>query len=323
MSLDSDYLVDRRRMKRKLGFWRVAAIVAAIVAVLGVAASRIDKDSFTHGRAHIARVQVQGVVTGDRETLDMLERLAKSDSAKGVILSIDSPGGTVTGSEAIFDAVRAVAAKRPVVAVVDGMAASGAYIAAMASDRIIARETSLVGSIGVLVQYPNFYELLNHIGVKVEDVKSTPLKASPNPFEPTTPEARAALASIVDVTYDWFKRLVTQRRGIGGADLAVAADGRVFTGQQALPLKLIDEIGSERTAIAWLESEKGLAKDLPIRDWKPEGAAERFGLWTMASELARAAGLSTLAGLLRQTAKSADIASLDGLVAVWHPALQK
>jgi protease-4 len=93
----------------------------------------------------------------------------------------------VTGSEAIFDSIRRVAAKKPVVAVVDGMAASGAYIAAMATDRIIARETSLVGSIGVLVQYPNVTDLLSRIGVKVEDVKSSPLKAAPVPFEPTTP----------------------------------------------------------------------------------------------------------------------------------------
>lgn len=323
MSLDSDYLVDRRRLRRKLGFWRVAAFLAALAGILAFGAATTGKDAVLRGQAHIARVEVRGLVTGDRDTLEMLQKLSENNAAKGVILSIDSPGGTVTGSEAIFDQIRRVAAKKPVVAVVDGMAASGAYIAAMASDRIFARETSLVGSIGVLVQYPNVSDLLGRIGVKVEDVKSTPLKASPNPFEPTTPEARAALASIVDVTYVWFKRLVTQRRGISGADLAIAADGRVFTGEQAMPLKLIDDLGSERAAIAWLETQKGVAKDLPVRDWKPDNAAERFGLWTMAAATARLAGLSRLAAFMDQAGEAVETARLDGVLAVWHPSLQK
>ena len=108
-----------------------------------------------------------------------------------VIVHIDSPGGTTAGSEQLYDSLRAVAAKKPMVVVVDGLAASGGYIAAMAADHIVAQDTSLVGSIGVLFQYPNFTELLKTIGVKVEEVKSSPLKAAPNGFEPTSPEAHA------------------------------------------------------------------------------------------------------------------------------------
>ena len=110
-----------------------------------------------------------------------------------MLISIDSPGGTTTGAERLFEAIRRLSAKKPTVAVVGTLAASGGYIAALGADQIVAQGNSLVGSIGVLVEYPNFAKLLDTIGVKVEDVKSSPLKASPNGFEPTTPEARAAL----------------------------------------------------------------------------------------------------------------------------------
>ena len=125
-----------------------------------------------------------------------------------MLVSIDSPGGTTTGAERLYDAIRRLSVKKPTVAVVGTLAASGGYIAALGADEIVAQGNSLVGSIGVLVEYPNFAKLLDKIGVKVENVKSAPLKASPNGFEPTTPEARAALASIVDDSFVWFKELV-------------------------------------------------------------------------------------------------------------------
>ena len=142
--------------------------------------------------------------------------------------------------------------------VVDGLAASGGYIAAMASDHIVAQDTSLVGSIGVLFQYPNFTDLLKTIGVQVETMRSTPLKAAPNGFEPTSPEARAAIEAIVKDSYAWFRDMVQDRRKLTGDALDKVADGRVFTGRQAIDLKLIDEIGDEQTAIDWLAKQKGI-----------------------------------------------------------------
>ena len=130
-----------------------------------------------------------------------------------MILHIDSPGGTTAGSEQLYDALRALQAKKPMVVVVDGLAASGAYIAALSCDHIIAQDTSLVGSIGVLFQFPNFTQVLKTVGIQVEEIKSSPLKAAPNGFEPTSPEARAAIAAIVTDSYAWFKDLVKNRRG--------------------------------------------------------------------------------------------------------------
>ena len=191
-----------------------------------------------------------------------------------MIVHINSPGGTTAGSEQLYDALVRLKAKKPLVVVVEGLAASGGYITAIAADHIVAQQTSLVGSIGVLFQFPNFTELLKTVGVKVEEVKSSPLKAAPNGFEPTSPEARAALDSLVKDSYAWFRGLVKERRGMDDALLDKVADGRVFTGHQAVDLKLIDQLGDEKTAVAWLVAQKDVKSDLPVRDFK---LTPRFG----------------------------------------------
>ncbi len=244
MTAETDYLVDRRRLKRKLSFWRVAAFLVALVAILGVGAAVAGRGApgGLAGGNHIARVDISGFITGDQRTLDLLESVGKG-RAKAVIVQIDSPGGTVAGSERLFNALRELSAKKPTVATVRGIAASGGYLAAMGAERIVAQETSLVGSIGVLFQYPNLTRLLDTVGVKMETVKSAPLKASPNPFEPTTPAAEAAVQALVGSSFDWFRRVVSERRTLEGQPLQQVTDGRVFTGKQALDMRLVDEIG--------------------------------------------------------------------------------
>lgn len=319
MSAESDALVDRRQLRRKLVFWRVAAFAAALLAVLGLGlyAARGSLSGASIAGPHVARVKISGVITGDTKALDILKRVGRSD-ASAVLVDIDSPGGTVSGSESLHDGLRELSAKKPTVAVVSGLAASGAYIAAMGTDRIVAQQTSLVGSIGVLFLSPNVSRLLDGWGITVDTIKSAPLKASPNPFEKTTPEAQAAMAAVIMDSFDWFKRVVQDRRGIAGQDLAAVSDGRVFTGRQALPLKLIDEIGNEKQAVAWLEASKSIAKDLPIRDWKPENPSP-FGLWSAASGAAGALGYGELAAALSAVASAGERPKLDGLLALWHP----
>src|SRR5246500_5298432 len=274
MSLDSDVIVDRRRIRRKLTFWRVLAIVIAIaaIAVIGVLATPDGRSALTTSGS-IARVTIEGLIRSDHDRVEALERLEKSPAA-AVIVHINSPGGTTAGSEQLYDALVRLKAKKPLVVVVEGLAASGGYITAIAADHIIAQQSSLVGSIGVLFQFPNFSELLKTVGVKVEEVKSSPLKAAPNGFEPTSPEARAALDALVKDSYAWFRGMVKERRGMDDALLEKVADGRVFTGRQAIELKLIDQLGDEKTAIAWLVSQKGVKADLPVRDFRLQ---PRFG----------------------------------------------
>jgi protease-4 len=322
MSLDADLIVDRRRMRRKLTFWRVLSVVVAIVAIGTVAAVLAPRGLGTPGRAQIARVTIDGLIRGNPERVKALTELSKSRSALAVIIHVDSPGGTTAGSEQLHNALRLVAAAKPTVVVVDGLAASGGYIAAMASDHIVAQDTSLVGSIGVLFQYPNFSDLLKTIGVQVETVRSTPLKAAPNGFEPTSPEAKAALESIVKDSYAWFRGMVQDRRKLTGDALEKVVDGRVFTGRQAIELKLIDEIGNEQTAIDWLAKEKGIDPKLPVRDWRLEPRfSELSFLHVGVAAMLDAVGLTSLARRFEDTGsvRALERLNLDGLLALWHP----
>jgi protease-4 len=321
MSLDADHIVDRRRMRRKLTFWRVLAVLLAVGVVVAAAFALVPRATRLAGTDYIARIKIQGLIRGDEKRVEALDRLSRS-SAKAVIVHIDSPGGTTAGSEQLYDALTRVKEKKPLVVVVDGLAASGGYMAALASDQIIAQETSLVGSIGVLFQYPNVTDLLGKIGVSVESIKSSPLKASPNGFEPTSPEARAAIESIVLDTYAWFKNLVQTRRKMDAAQLTKVTDGRVFTGHQGLALKLIDQLGDERTAVAWLEKEKKVAPKTPVRDYKLE---PRFGdlpfLHVAASTVLEAIGLGAIAHHVEGSGamQAMERLNLDGLLALWHP----
>jgi protease-4 len=323
MSLDSDVIVDRRRMRRKLTFWRVAAALLAIAAVVTIAvvASPSGRGALT-ASGSIARIQIDGLIRSDNERVEALERLEKS-SAAAVVVHINSPGGTTAGSEQLYDALTRLKAKKPMVVVVEGLAASGGYIAALASDHIVAQQSSLVGSIGVLFQFPNFTGLMKTVGVQVEEVKSSPLKAAPNGFEPTSPEARAALEALVKDSYAWFRGLVKERRGMDDGLLDKVADGRVFTGRQSVELRLVDQIGDEKTAVAWLVAEKKIKSDLPVRDYK---LAPKFGdltfLRTAASITLDALGLSAIARQIEQAgvAQAVERLSLDGMLALWRPA---
>lgn len=318
MAADAELLIDRRRLRRRLSLWRVLGIGGLIVAV-GALGYRVrgGADGGFAVRPQIARISVSGFIAGSESTAKLMQRVGESEAVKGVIVSINSPGGTTTGSEEIFRNLRALAAKKPLVAFVDGTAASGAYITAIAADHIVARETSLVGSIGVLFQYPDLSGLLDKIGVKVESVKSSPLKAEPSGFTPTSPEARAALAAVVGDTYAWFKGLVAERRAMDAGQIAAVSDGRVFSGRQSIPLKLVDELGGERQAAAWLESARGVQKDLPIKDWKPT-TDNGFSLWSAAGLGADLLGLEGLAARLRTVGAEAE-AARGGLLAVWRP----
>ncbi len=322
MSLDSDVIVDRRRIRRKLTFWRVVAALVTVVAVVSIGAmvTPAGRGAFTNAGS-IARINIEGLIRSDQERVEALDRLANSRAA-AVIVHINSPGGTTAGSEQLYDALVQLKAKKPLVVVVEGLAASGGYITAIAADHIIAQQTSLVGSIGVLFQFPNFTDLLKTVGVKVEEVKSSPLKAAPNGFEPTSPEARAALDALVKDSYAWFRGLVKERRGMDDALLDKVADGRVFTGHQAIDLKLIDQLGDEKTAVAWLVAQKGVKSDLPVRDYKLQ---PRFGdltfLRTAASITLNALGLGSIARQIEQggVVQAADRLGLDGMLALWQP----
>jgi protease IV len=322
MTFEADQIVDRRRLRRKLSFWRVVGILALILAVgLGYSLF-VDRDVIPgFAPNQIARVTVAGFIAEDRGRDELLEKIAKTDAVKAVILSIDSTGGVTAGGEELYESLRKLAKQKPTVATVGMVGASAAYMAAIATDHIVARRTSITGSIGVLFQYPEVSELMQTLGVRVEEIKSSPLKAEPSPFKPASAAARAVIAGVVRDTYDWFVDIVAERRGLARDNALDLADGRIFTGRQALSSGLIDEIGGEEEAIAWLAAERNVDADLPVKDWEPKQAgsglfsySDALVLWFahklgVSPDLLRAGGLDRL--LL-------DRLKLDGLMSVWQ-----
>lgn len=318
MSLETDLLVDRRSLRRKLSVWRVLAFLFLAIALVVAYLALFGSTALQHHSPHIARIKLDGFVGDQTANLKLFDQIAASQ-AQAVIVRINSPGGTTSGGEALYDGLRKLSAKKPTVAFIDGLGASAAYMAAVGTDHIVARRSSLVGSIGVLVQYPNVSKLLDTIGVSVEAVKSSPLKAAPDGFTPTSPEARAALASVVNDTYGWFKGLVKDRRKFDDAGLAAVDDGRIFTGKQALDLKLIDEMGDEATALDWLGKDKPGLKALSVEDWDKPSTTSSFPFArTGFAWLADSVGLASLGNAIR-SAPETPPAALDGLVSVWHP----
>lgn len=268
MSLDADTIVERRRTRRALGLWRAVAVIA-VVALAG--SLIVTRGNFLGGRnqPHIARISISGVITDDRKRLAMIREIRDTAHVRGVIVAIESPGGTTSGGEALYEGIRDLSGHKPTVAVTGTIATSAGYMVALAADRIVARRNTITGSIGVLVQFGEVSRLLDMIGVKMEAVKSAPLKATPNPTEPTSEATREMLAGLVRDSYDWFVGLVAERRHMTPEAARSLADGRIVTGHQALALGLIDAIGGEDVGVSWLETERDIPRNLPVIDWAP------------------------------------------------------
>ena len=312
MLTEAELIVDRRRMKRRLIRWRIAAVILAVVALAALLWSPGELRTFEN---HIARIRVDGLITGDQATLDLLDRIAQSKKVKALIIRIDSPGGTTAGSEAVYDSIRKIAKDRPVVAVMDTVAASGGYITAIATDHIIARGNTITGSIGVIFSFPEVSRLLDTLGIRMEELKSGELKAQPTPYTPMSDKVRAVSMEMVKDGFDWFTGLVAERRKLTIERVRELADGRAYTGRQAIAAKLIDELGGEENAVTWLETDKKIDPGLRIVDWRPEtgGGATGFG-FSAADFVLGALGLEQLRA-------GAERAKLDGLLVLWHPAL--
>ena len=270
MAFNADEIIDRRSLRKKISFWRVAAfvLIAALIVSLFYSSGLVKKFG-TQNTAHIARVKITGTITNDEPLLKLLKKVKDDDNIKAVVLNISSPGGTTVGGETIFEAVRAISKEKPVVTSVGTLAASAGYMIASASDHIVAHRTSIVGSIGVLFQFPNFTGLMDKIGIKYETIKSSPLKAEPSPFNETTPEERAAIDRVVKDSYQWFVELVAERRDMTKAEVLKLADGTIYSGGQSLANGLIDALGGEDKAIEWLVAERDIDETLEVIEWKP------------------------------------------------------
>jgi protease-4 len=281
MSLEADLLIDRRRLKRRLGFWRAAAVLLGAIALFAL----FGRDEEVPGggilgRGHVARLPVTGFISDDRRVVEAIERAARSDAVRALIVAIDSSGGSVAGGEALRAAItRFRESGKPVVAVMGGTAASAGLMVAMPAERVLAREGTLTGSIGVLLQSFDASELLDRFGVRPEILASGRFKDQPSPFRPLSEEGRAQLMQVVTDLHEQFVAMVAEGRNLPLERVRAIADGRVFTGRQALALGLVDAIGGEREARRWLAAERGVPEETPVRDLEVRGAGERLVEW--------------------------------------------
>jgi protease IV len=319
MTLETETVLDRRALRRRLGFWRAGAVIAAVVA-LGAVVGSFTNSAKLGETKQIARVAIEGVITEDREQLRLLQRIRDAKNVQGVILFINSPGGTTTGGEALFEAIRDVAKSKPVVAQFGTMAASAAYITGLATDHIVARGNTITGSVGVIFQWPDVSQFLDKVGVKFNEVKSGPLKAVPSMYEPLSPEGRKVTEAMVAESQVWFLDLVKSRRGIVTANVPGLEQGRVFSGREALTHKLIDTIGAEPEAVKWLETSRNVPKGLRVVDWKPRREADLS--WLSLAGRALSSFFGSDNGTISRLISDDRILSrltLDGMVSVWQP----
>ena len=297
-SLDPDRVLDRRRLKRGVAVWRALAVVA-LVAVALVAAAPFAFE----GGERVARLWVNGLIEDDPARDRLIADLRDDDAVKAVVLRLDSAGGTAVGGEALYLSLRSLSGTKPVVAVLGTTATSAAYMAALAADHLVAREATLTGSIGVLFQTAEFTALLEEIGVRAEAIRSGPLKAKPTPYEQLDNPTRSAMRSVVTVIYESFLQLLMERRSLDRETALTLADGRVFTGSQAVEAGLVDAIGGEEEARVWLARVHGVSESLPASDVASDTGNGLFG---------------TIDAALERTLPARALA-LDGLIAVWHP----
>jgi protease-4 len=304
MAINADTLLDRLYLKGQITRWRILAVAFAVLTII-IIAERYSAHSPIE-RDFVARISLDGIIGDDQATYDLIDDVADNPKAKAVIVWIDTPGGSAVGGEETFLRLRDLAARKPVVAVMRSIAASAGYMVALGGDYIIAREGTITGSIGVLIESAEFTELAEKLGVKPILIKSSPLKASPNPLEKTTPEAEAVIQNVIHDFYNRFVDMVADRRKLPRDKVVELADGRVYSGHAAVQNKLIDAIGGEDEAMDWLVSNRHIRKDLEIKDVKID---EKNGLFDQLTQ--------SIAGKFFQRSS----VGLDGLVAIWHPQL--
>ncbi len=302
MTLDADQIIDRRRLNRRLTFWRVLG-VGALVAAVVAAAGRFD---LVGEDDHVARFVIVGIIFDDQAQQDALDGVADNDKAKALLVKIDSPGGTYVGGEALYQTLRRVAKKKPVVALMGTTATSAGYMTALGSDHIVAQASSLTGSIGVIMQTADLTGLLEKLGIKPEVVKSGPLKAQPNPLERFTPEARKATEVVIQDFYDMFVDLVAERRSLPRDKVLALADGRVFSGRQAKEEGLVDSLGAEPEARKWLAETHKIADSLPVKEVKTKHEGEPW---------------RDLFDTIMGKVLFSERLRLDGVISLWHPDL--
>ncbi len=305
---NSDLLIDRKRLKSQLSSWRVVALVAIFGSFAFFFSGTGPHKKISNPRGdYIAQLNIEGMIVDDAKRDELMKRIKEDNRAKAVLVRFDSPGGTTVGGEEVFIQLREIAKKKPVVGVMHTLCASACYMASLGTDHVVAREGTLTGSIGVYMQSVEVSRLAERFGITPITIKSGPNKDSPSLTEPFTPEQRKVVQELITDAYERFVGMIVARRKLDPEKAHELSDGRVYTGAQAAKLDLIDGLGGNDEALAWLAEKHKINPELELRETKPDTEYE-----SLMDKLGQATGLKIFT-------KSAI--GLDGLISLWHPSV--
>ncbi len=308
MALTSDTFIERSQLKRQVAFWRLAAVgvIVFFLIILVERNAKLPEMSGTDNN-HIARVIINDTVTENQKFYDLLDEIKEDDDIKAVILHLNTPGGAAVAGETIFRKIKEISEKKPVVASMRSVCASAGYMISLAADHVLAMNGTITGSIGVIFQSVQAKELIDKVGVKPITITSGKLKGSPSMYEPLTTEGRQAIQSMIDEFHSVFVSMVAEARDLPIDEVKTLSDGRIYSGPRAVELGLVDAIGDENDALAWLEKEHNIDISLDIKDMKVKTKFDAF--YDKVSQVA------DIEGLTQNNSLS------DGLLLIWHPDL--
>ena len=258
-----------------------SAVFIGLSLILVILIQWTDQGSFGMGQRQIGLIEVNGMILDPLPVVEQIQTMEQLDHVLGVILRIESPGGSVAASQEIHEALNQLRRNKPVYASLGSVAASGGYYIACGTDRIIASAGTLTGSIGVLLEWANLEELGKNAGVKMYRIKSGKYKNVPSLFEEIQEKERDLLTGVVDDTHEQFVQAVLEGRpGLEESRVRELADGRVFSGKQAFEVGLVDELGGYASVVRQLSEQLGLSPNEEVfqLDLEDSGISGLLGL---------------------------------------------
>ncbi|TAE83268.1 MAG: signal peptide peptidase SppA [Alphaproteobacteria bacterium] len=306
MALTSDSFIERSYLRKQVTKWKMVALAVVVLSLISFFEKNQTLTDVT-SEDYIARITIEGVIVEDDKLFDLLDQVANDKHAKALILHLNSPGGTAVAGEVLLQKIKDIREKKPVVSSMRSLCASACYMISLASDRSFAMQGTITGSIGVIFQMAEMSELAQKIGITPITIKSGTYKGSPSMDKPITDDERAIIQSMIDEFHNVFVQMVSDHRKIPVEQVRILADGRIYSAQRAKELNLVDALGGEKEARAWLATEKKIAQDLEVRPLHIKSRMDNF---------------------LEKLEESADIpnmvsgASRSGLMLTWQPSIQ-
>ena len=268
------------RRRHPIIFWGLILLLAVGIGLFGAA---LGGNGLVGGQ-RMALVSVSGPIMDAEPTLEWIRKVERDPSVAGVLLRVDSPGGGAAASQELYNALAALAQKKPVAVSMGSLAASGGLMVSMAGTRVFANASTVTGSIGVRMDIPQLQGLMGKIGVGQETITTAPFKDAGSYMRPLNPDQREYFKKVLDDMHQQFVDIVAQGRHMEHARAAALASGKIFTGREAVQLGLVDELGGQETALAWLSAQCGVPVERKLLsrpkegNWLPRGLKTLLGI---------------------------------------------